>query len=86
MSRLVPYICEQLSGVQINCILDDGEPWFKTTDSDGSEIHRHTDNAIRRHVADDDKRQQVSFDLNPAFSRGGIMTPEQSDPQQRKRD
>ena len=29
-----------------------------------------TDKAIRRHVTDDDKRQQGSFNLNPAISAG----------------
>ena len=32
--------------------------------------YRNTDDAVRRHVADNDKRQQGSFNLNPSVSRG----------------
>jgi len=70
MSQIVPYICEQLGGSQINCIVDDGEPWFRAIDIATAPKYTDTDKAIRRHVASDDKRQQGSFDLNPAFSGG----------------
>ncbi len=70
MSQMVPYICEQLGSIQINCIVDDGEPWFKSIDIATALKYTDTDKAIRRHVADDDKRQQGLFDLNPACSGG----------------
>ena len=69
MSQIIPYTCEQLGGVQINCIIDDGEPWFKAIDIATALKYRNTDDAVRRHVADDDKRQQGSFNLNPSVSR-----------------
>ncbi len=56
--------------MQINCILDEGEPWFKTVDVAKVLKYTETDKALRRHVADVDQRQQGSFDLNPAFSVG----------------
>ena len=72
MSQIIPYTCEQLGGIQISCIIDDGEPWFRAIDIATALKYTDTDKAIRRHVADDDKRQQGSFDLNPAFS--GVET------------
>ena len=65
MSQILPYTCEQLGGVQINCILDDGEPWFTSIYVATALKHTDTDQAIRKHVADDDKHQQGSFNLHP---------------------
>ena len=70
MSQIIPYICEQLGGIQINCIVDDGEPWFKAIDVATALKYTDTDQAIRKHVADDDKRQQGSFNLNPVKTTG----------------
>ena len=64
MSQIIPYTCEQLGGAKINCIIDDGEPWFKAIDVASTLKHRYTDEAVRRHVADDDKRKQGSFNLD----------------------
>ena len=72
INEIVPYICEPLGGVQITCILDDGEPWFKAIDIATALKYTDTDKTIRRHVADDDKRQHGSFGLNSAF-RGSEM-------------
>ena len=47
-----------------------GSRGFKAIDIATALKYTDTDKAIRRHVADDDKRQQGSFDLNPAFSGG----------------
>ena len=69
MSQIVPYICEQLGGIQINCIVDDGEPWFRAIDVATALKYTRTDQAIHMHVADDDKREQRSFDLNPPVLR-----------------
>ena len=65
MSQIVPYICEQLGGIQLNCIVDDGEPWFRAIDVATALKYTRTDQAIRMHVADDDKREQGSFVWNP---------------------
>jgi prophage antirepressor-like protein len=70
MSRIIPYTCEQLGGVQINCILYGEEPWFKAVDVAKALRYTDADQAIRRHVADDDKRQQGSFNLNPVVLTG----------------
>ena len=70
MSQIIPYTCEQLSGIQISCIIDDGEPWFRAIDIATALKYTDTDKAIRRHVADDDKRQQGSFNLKPAVLAG----------------
>ncbi len=40
------------------CILDDGEPWFKTIDVATALKYTRTNHAIRMHVADVDKRRQ----------------------------
>ena len=64
MSQITPSICEQLSGIQILCILYDGEPWFKAIDIATALKYRNTDDAVRRHVADDDQRKQGSFNLD----------------------
>ena len=29
MCQIVKYVCEELSGVEISCIMISGEPWFK---------------------------------------------------------
>ncbi len=70
MRQIIPYSCEHVGDVQINCTIDDGEPWFKATDIATALKYTDTDKAIRRHVANDDNRQQGSFGLNPAFSGG----------------
>ncbi len=70
MSHILPYTCEQLGGVQINCILDDGEPWCKAIGVATALKYTDTDQAIRKHVADDDKRQQGSFNLKPVKTTG----------------
>ena len=68
--QIVSYSCEQLGGVHINCIIDSGEPWFKAVDVAKALRYTDTDKAIRRHVADDDKRHQGSFNFNPAEMAG----------------
>ena len=70
MSQIINYACEQLGGIQISCIVDDGEPWFRAVDVATALSYSDTDKAIRRHVADDDKRQQGSFNLKPAVLAG----------------
>ena len=70
MSQLVPYICEQLGGIQLSCKVDDGEPWFRAIDVATALKYTRTDQAIRMHMADDDKREQGSFDLHPLVLRG----------------
>ena len=70
MSQIVPYVCERLGDAQISCIMDSGEPWFKAVDVARALKYARTDQAIRVHVADDDKREQGSFILNPLCERG----------------
>ena len=65
MSQIVPYICKQLGGIQINCIVDDGEPWFRAIDEATALKYTRTDQAIRMHVSDDDKREHGSFRFAP---------------------
>jgi prophage antirepressor-like protein len=70
MSRIVKYTCEVLAGASVNCIIENGEPWFKAVDVANALKYKDTDDAIRTHVADDDKRQQGSFNLNPGKTPG----------------
>ena len=70
MSQIVPYVCKHLGGAVTSCIIDNGDPWFKAVDVAKALRHTDTDKATRRHVADDDKRQQGSFNLNPAEVAG----------------
>ena len=66
MSQIVPYVCEHLGGAITNCIVDDGDPWFKAVDVARVLRYTATDTAMHMHVADDDKRQQGSI-TNLAF-------------------
>ena len=70
MSQIVKYACEALAGASVSCIIENGEPWFKAKDAATVLKYKDTDDAIRRHVAHDDKRQQGSFILNPGKCRG----------------
>ena len=70
MSSIVKYSCQVLAGVEVNCIMDNDVPWFKAIDVATALKYVRTDDAIRKHVADDDKRDQGSFILNPRDSRG----------------
>ncbi len=70
MSQIVPYICEQMGGIQINCIVDDGEPLFRAIDVAMALKYTRTEQIIRMHVADDEKHEQGSFDLTPLVLRG----------------
>ncbi len=70
MSQIIPYTCEQLGGIQINCILDEWEPWFKAIGVAAALQYRNADDAVRRHVADDEIRQQGSLNLNPMSHEG----------------
>ena len=70
MSPIVKYACEALAGVVVNCIMDGDDPWFKAKDVATALKYKDTDDAIRVHVADDDKRTQGSLILNPGVSPG----------------
>ena len=70
MSQIVKHACEVLAGASVSCIIENGEPWFKAIDVASAPKYKNTDDAVRRHVADDDKRQQGCFNLNPRVSRG----------------
>ena len=70
MNQIDKYVCEELRGVKISCIMIKGEPWFKAKDVATVLKYKDTDDAIRQHVAHDDKRQQGSFILNPGKTPG----------------
>ncbi len=70
MSQTVKYVCEALAGASVSCIIENGEPWFKAKDAAAALKYKDTDDAIRAHVAEDDKRQQGSFSLNPGKTPG----------------
>ncbi len=58
MSSIAQYACEVLAGASAGCILENGEPWFKASDVASALKYKNTDDAVRRHAVDDDKRQQ----------------------------
>jgi prophage antirepressor-like protein len=70
MSQIVKYACEALAGASVSCIIENGEPWFKAKDAATVLKYKDADQAIRMHVAHDDKRQQGSFNLNPVKTTG----------------
>ncbi len=70
MSQIVKYLCEELCGASVSCIIENGEPWFKAIDVAKALKYTDTDQAMRQHVAHDDKRQQGSFNLNPVKTTG----------------
>ena len=70
MSQIVKYACEALAGASVSCIIENGEPWFKAKDAATVLKYKDADQAIRMHVAHDDKRQQGSFNLNPVETSG----------------
>ena len=65
MSSTVKYSCEALAGAEVNCIMDNDVPWFKAIDVATALKYKDTNYEIRKHVSDDDKREQGSFKLNP---------------------
>ena len=70
MSQIAKYVCDELENVEMNCVVVSGEPWFKELDVAIALKYTDTDQAIRKHVSEDDKRQQGSFNLNPVKSAG----------------
>ena len=70
MGSIVKYTCEALAGVVVTCIVENGEPWFKASDESKAFQYKNTDQAIRMHVSDDDKRQQGSLISSPGKSPG----------------
>jgi len=70
MDSIVKYSCEALAGASVNCIIENGEPWFKAIDVATALKYKNTDDAVRRHVSEDDRRQQGSLISNPRDVRG----------------
>ena len=70
MNSIVKYSCEALAGAVVNCIVENGEPWFKAADVASALKYVKTDKAIRDHVSEDDKRTQGSLISNPPKSGG----------------
>jgi len=70
MGSIVRYTCEALAGAVVNCIIENGEPWFKASDVARALKYKDTDQAVRMHVSDEDTRQQGSFILNTLNLRG----------------
>jgi len=70
MNSIVKYNCNELGNAEISCLLVDGEPWFKAIDVAKVLKYVDTDKAIRMHVCNDDKREQCTFNLDPAKLAG----------------
>ena len=70
MSSVVKYACEALAGAAVTCIIENGVPWFKAKDVATALRYKDTNQAIRVHVSDDDKRLQGSLISNPGKSPG----------------
>ena len=70
MDSIVKYSCEALAGASVNCIIENGEAWFKAIDVATALKYTDTDDAVRRHVSQDDKRKQGSLISNPGTSPG----------------
>ena len=70
MNQIVKYMCEPLNSASINCIIEHDEPWFKAIDVAKALKYTDTNQAIRIHVSEDDKRTQGSFNLNPVLTTG----------------
>jgi prophage antirepressor-like protein len=70
MSSIVKYACEELGGVEISCIMDGDDPWFKAVEVALALEYKDTDAAVRNHVFSEDQRSQGSFNFNPESNSG----------------
>ena len=83
MSSIVKYACEELGGAEIECIVVDGEPWFKflpVAKVLGFDTKDARSKALSRHIHDDDKKTfealvsdgRVAKNGNPTVSVSGL--------------
>ena len=72
MSSIVKYACNELSGVEIECIIVDGQPWFKARQVAQALGYIKTKQAIQINVEDEDKKQYKDL---VDTSRGPLYCP-----------
>ena len=72
MSSIVKYACNELSGVEIECIIVDGQPWFKAKQVAQALGYSDTKQTIQTNVDDEDKKQYKHLVVT---SQGGKNTP-----------
>ena len=72
MSSIVKYACNELSGVEVECIIVDGQPWFKARQVAQALGYSDTKQTIQTNVDDEDKKQYKDLDVT---TRGGVFTP-----------
>ncbi len=59
----------------LSCKIENGEPWwFEAKNAANVFEYKDTDDAIRQHVADDDRCQQGNLNLNPGKRRAYSVT------------
>ena len=57
MSSIVKYACDELSGAEIECIIIEGEPWFKAKQVAEALGYTNTKRAVQTNIDDEDKKQ-----------------------------
>ena len=72
MSSIVKYACNELSGVEIECIIVDGQPWFKAKQIVQALGYSDTKQTIQTNVNDEDNKQYKHLVVT---SQGGKNTP-----------
>jgi prophage antirepressor-like protein len=72
MSSIVKYACDELSGAEIECIIIEGEPWFKAKQVAQALGYSDTKQTIQTNVDDEDKKQYKHLVVR---SQGGKNTP-----------
>ena len=54
-------VSKEFCGFELKCLLFDSEPWFKGKVVANALGYSDTDQALRKHVENDDKKKWVSF-------------------------
>ena len=64
MDSIVKYACEELGGVEIECILVKGAPWFKAKQVAEALGYTNTKRAVQTNIDDEDKTQYKNLVCN----------------------
>ncbi len=53
VNQITKRVCEELGRVEVTCLIDSGEPWYKAKEVAKDLKCKDTNDGIRKHVADD---------------------------------
>ena len=57
MNSIVKYSCEDVAGVEISCVIANGEPWFKAKEIAEALGYSNSKQAVLLNVDEEDKSQ-----------------------------